>query len=134
MLHDLVATSTVIGFLVNPAPTRDGYEELLDAQRQLLLVWLCLKRPVGCSSDAARVLIELAWSSAPALAIVPLQDVLNLGTEARMNVPGRAEANWRCPENTSSPPEIVWLRELTKLRPRTAEAVLGPAQMLVGTP
>ena len=30
-----------------------------------------------------------------ALAIAPLQDLLNLGHEARMNVPGRAEGNWR---------------------------------------
>ena len=30
--------------------------------------------------------------------IAPLQDLLNLGREARMNVPGRAEGNWgwRC--------------------------------------
>jgi 4-alpha-glucanotransferase len=28
------------------------------------------------------------------LAVAPLQDVLNLGTEARMNLPGRAAGNW----------------------------------------
>ena len=27
-------------------------------------------------------------------AIAPLQDVLNLGTEARMNLPGRPSGNW----------------------------------------
>ena len=27
--------------------------------------------------------------------MVPLQDVLSLGAEARMNVPGVAEGNWR---------------------------------------
>jgi 4-alpha-glucanotransferase len=27
-------------------------------------------------------------------AIVPLQDVLDLGSEARMNLPGRADGNW----------------------------------------
>jgi len=26
---------------------------------------------------------------------VPLQDVLGLGSEARMNLPGRAHGNWR---------------------------------------
>jgi len=35
-------------------------------------------------------LLNLAWSSAAALAIAPLQDVLNLGKEARMNQPGSA--------------------------------------------
>jgi 4-alpha-glucanotransferase len=61
-------------------------------------------------------LIELAWSSRAALAIVPLQDVLNLGAEARMNTPGRAEGNWcwRCTEDMLSAPEVEWLRQLTK--------------------
>jgi 4-alpha-glucanotransferase len=40
-------------------------------------------------------LIELAWSSRARLAIVPAQDVLGLGSEARMNTPGRNEGNWR---------------------------------------
>ena len=52
-------------------------------------------RPAGASDEAAWELIRLAWSSVAALAIAPLQDVLNLGAEARMNVPGRAEGNWR---------------------------------------
>jgi 4-alpha-glucanotransferase len=40
-------------------------------------------------------LIELAYASRPALAIVPAQDVLGLGSEARMNRPGRTGGNWR---------------------------------------
>ncbi len=40
-------------------------------------------------------LIRLAFSSAARLAIVQAQDVLGLGSEARMNVPGRATGNWR---------------------------------------
>jgi 4-alpha-glucanotransferase len=40
-------------------------------------------------------LIGLGYSSPARLAIVPLQDVLGLGSEARMNVPGEAEGNWR---------------------------------------
>jgi 4-alpha-glucanotransferase len=60
-------------------------------------------------------LIQLAWSSPAALAIAPLQDVLNLGAEARMNVPGRAEGNWRwrCTEELLSAADFHWLRELT---------------------
>jgi len=33
-------------------------------------------------------------SSVAAVAIAPLQDLLNLGTEARMNIPGSSEGNW----------------------------------------
>jgi 4-alpha-glucanotransferase len=39
-------------------------------------------------------LIELALSSRAHLAIVPAQDVLGLGSEARMNRPGEREGNW----------------------------------------
>jgi 4-alpha-glucanotransferase len=40
-------------------------------------------------------LIELAYGSRAELAIVPAQDVLGLGSEARMNRPGVTEGNWR---------------------------------------
>jgi 4-alpha-glucanotransferase len=40
-------------------------------------------------------LIELAYGSRAALAIVPAQDVLGLGSESRMNRPGVGEGNWR---------------------------------------
>ena len=44
--------------------------------------------------DIAWDLIRLAFSSVADMAVVPLQDVLNLGTQARMNLPGRASGNW----------------------------------------
>jgi 4-alpha-glucanotransferase len=40
-------------------------------------------------------LIRLAWASVGSLSIVPFQDVLGLGSEARMNVPGIPTGNWR---------------------------------------
>jgi 4-alpha-glucanotransferase len=50
-----------------------------------------------------------------ALALAPLQDLLNLGPEARMNVPGRAEGNWtwRCTEEMLSARAFHSLRDLT---------------------
>jgi 4-alpha-glucanotransferase len=44
--------------------------------------------------DVAWSMIELAFSSVAAMAIVPLQDLLNMGTEARMNLPGSTSGNW----------------------------------------
>lgn len=43
-------------------------------------------------------LMRLALASVADTAIIPLQDVLGLGSEARMNTPGRLEDNWawRC--------------------------------------
>jgi 4-alpha-glucanotransferase len=45
-------------------------------------------------SDPAWSLIRVAWESRAALAIAPLQDVLRLGSAARMNLPGTDEGNW----------------------------------------
>ncbi len=45
-------------------------------------------------ADIAWDFMRLAFSSVADLAIVPLQDVLRLGTEARMNRPGRPMGNW----------------------------------------
>ncbi|MGV3762785.1 malto-oligosyltrehalose synthase [Parapedobacter sp.] len=44
---------------------------------------------------AAMVLIRIAYASRAKLAIIPLQDALGLGTEARMNIPANAAGNWR---------------------------------------
>jgi 4-alpha-glucanotransferase len=96
------------------ATTHGWCEALPDNQRQHL--WNYLRRPGGASDEAAWELIRLAWSSVAALAITPLQDLLNLGAEARMNVPGRAEGNWRwrCTEDMLSTPAWEWLRDVTK--------------------
>jgi 4-alpha-glucanotransferase len=40
-------------------------------------------------------LIEIAMGSRARLAVIPMQDVLGLGAEARMNHPGKVFGNWR---------------------------------------
>jgi 4-alpha-glucanotransferase len=62
--------------------------------------WETLPEPVRRRSgidpsDPAWSMIELAFSSPARLAIVPAQDVLSLGSEARLNTPGRSAGNWR---------------------------------------
>jgi len=50
---------------------------------------------VGCrAEEIAWGLIRVAMTSVADLAIVPLQDLLDLGSEARMNTPGIADGNW----------------------------------------
>lgn len=44
--------------------------------------------------DVCWDLIRIAYASVAAMAIIPLQDVLNSGSEARMNTPGQAGGNW----------------------------------------
>ncbi|HMK29071.1 MAG TPA: 4-alpha-glucanotransferase, partial [Terriglobales bacterium] len=41
------------------------------------------------------VFIRAVMASVAGVAIVPLQDVLGLGSEARMNLPGTVSGNWK---------------------------------------
>jgi 4-alpha-glucanotransferase len=63
----------------------------------------------------------MAWSSRAALAITPVQDLLDLGKEARMNVPGSSGENWRwrSTEDMLTASAFDWLRDLTKSSNRT---------------
>jgi 4-alpha-glucanotransferase len=55
-------------------------------------------------------------TSAAALAVIPLQDVLGLDSSARMNVPGRSQGQWRWrfPPEAFDAPAWQRLRELTR--------------------
>lgn len=68
-------------------------------------------------SDPAWDLIRAAWSSVSALAIAPLQDLLSMGSDARMNRPGIATGNWkwRFRLDQFRPDVIKRLEELTRL-------------------
>jgi 4-alpha-glucanotransferase len=102
------------------ATTREWYEECSDSQRKQL--WGYLKRAPGEANEIAHAMMSLAFSSAAALAIAPLQDLLNLGKEARMNVPGSIEGNWRwrCSESMLAPAAFEWLKVLTDGSKRSA--------------
>lgn len=65
------------------------YRSLSDPERAQIAKYL--GRPVD---DPAWALIHLAMASVAEAAIVPMQDVLSLGNEARMNLPGAASGNW----------------------------------------
>ena len=76
-------------------------------------------------SDISWDLMRLAWTSVACMALAPLQDVLALGSEARMNFPGRAEGNWawRFAEGDLTSVLAERLGDLTTLAGRTgAEA------------
>jgi 4-alpha-glucanotransferase len=99
--------------------TRGWYEGLPDDQRQKLR--RCLEIPDVESTAVAEGLLKLAWSSAAGLALAPLQDLLNLGTDARMNVPGSTKGNWRwrCTEEMLSTTAFDRLRDLTRSTKRS---------------
>lgn len=70
----------------------------------------------GAAADAGRALVRLAWESVSNTAIAPVQDLLGLGSDARMNLPGTASGNWRWRMKERLPDDAVdWLGRLTKL-------------------
>ena len=83
--------------------TLGWFRSLPDWQRNNLLGYLGRD-----GHDIVWDLIRLALQSVADTAVFPLQDVLALGNEARMNFPGRAEGNWR------------WRVRVDQLRPEIA--------------
>jgi 4-alpha-glucanotransferase len=100
--------------------TRAWFEALPEDLRRL--VWTYFDHSGLKKDEAALGLVQLAWSSKAGLAIVPLQDLLNLGAEARMNLPGTAVGNWswRCTEKMLTPSAFDHLRGLTSASGRGA--------------
>src|SRR5271157_2266923 len=112
--HNYVSNTVVYTGTHDNPTSRGWYEELPAYQRQNL--WRYLKSPEREGGQVSWELMRLAWSSVAALAIAPLQDLLNLGPEARINIPGRTEGNWswRCTEEMISAPGFHSLLELTR--------------------
>ena len=70
------------------------------------------------------------FASVARLAIVPLQDVLGLGSEARMNTPSLSDGNWgwRFAPNALSDRLAEKLAALTSLCDRTPRALRADQQ------
>ena len=68
-------------------------------------------------SDFAWDLIRSVWSSVAVYAMTPMQDLLSLGTEARMNFPSRLGGNWEWRMEEADMDDAVGerLREFNKL-------------------
>jgi 4-alpha-glucanotransferase len=110
--HNYVPNTVVYTGTHDNNTTRGWFATLPEDQRRNM--WNYLKRPGGKSDEVAWELIRLAWFSAAGLAIAPLQDLLNLGAEARMNLPGSLGGNWRwrCPDEILSESLVDRLRSL----------------------
>jgi 4-alpha-glucanotransferase len=100
--------------------TRGWYAQIPDYERHYLHRYLSRD-----GSDIAWDLIRLAWSSSADLAVAPAQDVLDLGTDARMNLPGRPDHNWqwRLHADAFTDAIVSRLAELTELFGRVPEVV-----------
>ncbi len=66
------------------------------------------------SATVAEEMVVLAMRSVAYIVILPMQDVLGLGSDARMNCPGTAENNWEWRLRQWSTDDVAKLAELTK--------------------
>jgi 4-alpha-glucanotransferase len=92
---------------------RGWYESLAPGEREQVDTLL---RTLGIvERESWWGLIELTLRSPAHLAMMQMQDVLGLGSEARMNAPGRASGNWRWRLERLPPRSAAKrLRELTE--------------------
>jgi 4-alpha-glucanotransferase len=67
---------------------------LSDAERVDVLRYLGRNGAAAREIDIASELIRLAYQSTAQMTIVPMQDVLRLGSDARMNKPATPTGNW----------------------------------------
>ncbi len=87
----------------------------------------CLSYLGYTPDDIAWALMRLAVSSIAALAIFPVQDVLSLGSEARMNMPSQAAGNWawRLRAHELNENHVARLAELAETYGRTGMSTGG---------
>ena len=118
--HDNDTTAGWYGKL--PSVQRDALRKRLGATAQEV-IWSLIREALASSADTA---------------IIPAQDLLELGSEARMNVPGVAEGNWawRLKHGALTPALAQRLRSLTEHceRPSRIDQPTPTANLMRVTP
>ena len=87
--HNYEANTVVYTGTHDNDTTRGWYAATLEKDRDHVRRYLARD-----GNDVPWDFIRAAWASVAEYAIAPLQDVLNLGSDARMNTPGRPAGNW----------------------------------------
>jgi 4-alpha-glucanotransferase len=88
--HD---NDTTLGWLTSDESGVDSSAEQVEAQRRFIRRFAGLAETAP-AREVVWGLIRAALASVADTAIFPFQDILGLGSEARMNVPGRIGGNW----------------------------------------
>jgi 4-alpha-glucanotransferase len=112
--HD---NDTIVGWFHGcGSPQRTA--EQCEKERRAALAYLGVE---GQPREIHWQMIRGVWSSVANLAIAPAQDLLGLGSEARMNRPGTSAGNWEWRLDGPIPDEALErLRELTRIYGRIA--------------
>jgi 4-alpha-glucanotransferase len=108
--HD---NDTTVGWFNSEAGKGSGRDtEQIEKERAYCLNYL--------NSDGAEIqwdFIRAVWASVANTAVAPMQDLLGLGNEARMNLPASTSGNWswQCRENDFSEEIAERLKDMTEI-------------------
>ena len=114
--HNFATPDCVVYTGTHDNNTTLGWWKSLSRQEKKFMREYTGKSSLGRSlgGDVAEEMVRLALASTATLAILPMQDVLGLGGEARMNVPGESTTkNW------------TWRMEESAFATRTSERLAG---------
>lgn len=93
--------------------TLKGWLNTLEStDKNNLKKYMSLKGP-----GISKKLIEMVWASTAELAIVPMQDLIGLNGNARMNIPGTAIGNWtwRCAKSALNEVHFLFFNRLNTI-------------------
>jgi len=90
--HD---NDTIVGWFTDPGDGKASTRTPEQTERERRSALTYLGRTSDKGLEVHWEMIRLAMSSVARISILPVQDLLGLGSEARMNSPGQAEGNWR---------------------------------------
>ncbi len=110
--HNYIPDTVVYTGTHDNDTTRGWFATRAGAERAFALDYL------NCAPDAvAAAMIRLAYASVARMALTPLQDALDLGSEARMNTPSRLDGawEWRCSADDLTAERAAWLKQLATL-------------------
>lgn len=90
---------------------RGWYQNATPAQREFAHQYLA-----SDGENFAKCMIGALWNSPARMVLAPMQDLLGLGNEARMNYPGRPHGNWawRMTEDALSEELLRWVADLNR--------------------
>jgi 4-alpha-glucanotransferase len=89
LMHNIEADSVVYTGTHDNNTTVGWYDEISDAVR-----WRACEYLGADEGSYLDRMLRMAYGSPADLCVIPLQDILGLGAEHRMNTPGRPDDNW----------------------------------------
>ena len=100
--HD---NDTLLGWFNSLSPEQQAWA--VDLLKQHIFLSIELN-----TSNITELMLATVFQSAAGLVMIPWQDILELGSEARMNIPGTIEGNWnwRFDWHQVQAEQIIWLK------------------------